>query len=264
LLAISVFGEPELSRDVRVAMDGTANIVMIGNTKLAGMTAQQAGDAIAEQFRAHNLLLRPHVNVLIKDPAPRTISVLGEVQHPGMYPVSGVATLLRVLSMAGGLTSAADPKVTVRHSDGQIDSTLLPIQGSDTAIDTGEDPQVSAGDIVMVRRAGVVYILGEVNRPGGFVMQNGGHITILELLSQAGGANNIAALDNSVLLRKTSTGYSDTKVKLRQIVVGKHPDMDLLANDVIYVPNNKLKSAARGTRDIATAVETASIYAVLR
>lgn len=264
VIDISVFGEPDLSRQVRVAADGTASVVMVGSTKVGGMTAQQAGEVIGQQFVAHNLLVRPQVSVVIKDSSAQSVSVLGEVQRPGTYPVSGVTTLLQVLSLAGGLTSSADPKATVKHRDGQIESVSLPLQGREASLNPKADSQIDPGDVVLVARAGVVYILGEVNRPGGFIMQNGGQITVLELLSQAGGANSIASLDKSALLRKTATGYSDTKIRLRQIVAGKQPDIELRANDVIVVPNNKLKSAARGTKDIATAVETASLYAVFR
>ena len=221
LLDVSVFGEPDLGRQVRVAADGTADIIMVGNTHLAGMTALQAGDAIAQEFRARNLLLRPQVSVIIKESATQSVSVLGEVQHPGMYQITGTPTLLQVLSMAGGLTATADPKATVKHRNGQIESASLPLRETDTSFSIGDDPQVSPGDVIVIARAGVVYILGEVNRPGGFVMQNSGQITILELLSQAGGANRTASLDNSVLLRKTHIAFLIDRVVERHVRNGR-------------------------------------------
>ena len=264
MLDISVFGEPELARQVRVASDGTANIPMVGNIHLAGMATQEAGDAIASKFRSRNLLREPQVNVLIKDSATQGVSVFGEVQHPGVYQIPAARAFLEVLSMAGGLTAAADPNATVKHKNGQTETISVPLRGNDPSVDIGGDRQVYPGDLIFIPRAGVVYILGEVNRPGGFVMQDSGHTTALELLSQAGGANKVASLNNSVLLRKTGNGYSNTKIRLGQIAHGKQSDMELQANDVIFVPNSKLKSAARGTQDIATAAGSASIYAVFR
>ena len=88
LLDVSVFDAPELSLEVRVEANGTIELPLIGPTRVEGMTAQKAGEAIAHALREHHLLLNPQVNVLIQEFATQGASVTGEVQHPGVYPCS--------------------------------------------------------------------------------------------------------------------------------------------------------------------------------
>jgi polysaccharide export outer membrane protein len=124
--------------------------------------------------------------------------------------------------------------------------------------------QVYPGDLILVPRAGIVYVLGEVNRPGGFVMQDSGKITLLQALAQAGGASKSASLSKAVLMRKNAQGYATTKLHVGKIEKGENPDLELHANDILFVPNNRLKNVLSGTQSVASAIGSASIYAVVR
>lgn len=263
VLDISVFDVPELSQQVRVGADGTAQLALIGSTQVAGMTAQQAAETIARALHDRNFLVRPQVNLLIKEPAVQGVSVVGEVQHPGIYSIVGSRTLLDAISLAGGLTNVADTKVTVKHRAQGTANVTVNLRNDDANASLAADVQVFPGDMVVVPRAGVVYVMGDVARPGGFVMQNSGKITLLEAVAQAGSVLPSAAGNQAVLLRKTDDGYTSSKVDINKIARGKEADFPLHANDILFVPNSKLKNAVHNTGLIASAAATASIYAII-
>jgi polysaccharide biosynthesis/export protein len=263
LLEITVFDVPEMTQQVRVGADGKAELQLLGNTTLAGMTAQEAGEMIARELREQKFLLQPQVNVLVKEFASQGVSVMGEVQHPGVYQVLGPRSLLDVISMAGGLTNVADTRVTVKRRSGTEDKLTVKLKTDDPDISLSNNVQVYPGDLVLVPRAGIVYVLGDVNRPGGFVMQDSGKISLLQALAQAGGASKNASLSKAVLLRKGAQGYVTHKLDVGKIERGQGEDLELGANDILFVPGNKFKEVLSSTQGIATSIGSASIYAVV-
>jgi polysaccharide export outer membrane protein len=263
LLHITVFDVPEMTQEVRVGANGKAQLALIGDMTLSGMTGQEAAEAIAGELRNRKLLLRPQVNVLIKEFASQGVSVVGEVQHPGVYPVLGPRTLLDLVSMAGGLTNVADTRITVKRHGGAEEKIMVRLKTDDAETSLANNVQVYPGDLILVPRAGIVYVLGDVNRPGGFVMQDSGKITLLQALAQAGGASKTASLSKAVLMRKNDQGYETTQLHVGRIEHGQDPDMELHANDILFVPNNRLKNILNGTQNVATSIGSASIYAIV-
>jgi polysaccharide export outer membrane protein len=263
LLDISVFDNPELTQQVRVGADGKAQLALIGSTHLAGLTGQEASEMVARELREHNFLLRPQVNVLIKEYSSQGVSVMGEVQHPGVYQVLGPRTLLDVVSMAGGLTTVADTRITVKRRTGTEENVTVKLKNDDAQSSLSNDVQIYPGDLVLVPRAGLVYVLGDVNKPGGFVMQDNGKITLLQALAQAGGASQTAAVNRAVLLRKNGDGYVKNKLQVGRISRGEDGDLELHANDIVFVPNSRLKNAMRTTQSMVETIGSASIYGVV-
>ena len=263
LLHITVFDVPEMTQEVRVGANGKADLALIGATKVAGLTAQEAAEAIARELRYRQLLLRPQVNVLVKEFATQGVSVVGEVQHPGIYQVLGSRSLLDVISMAGGLTNVADTRITIKRRGAGGQKIAVKLKNDDAEASLSSNVQIYPGDLVMVPRAGIVYVLGEVNRPGGFVMQDSGKITVLQALAQAGGASRGASLSKALLLRKNAQGYTTTKLPADKIERGRNPDLELQANDIVFIPNNKLKNILSGTQSVASSIGSASIYAII-
>jgi len=264
LLHITVFDVPEMTQEVRVGADGKAQLALIGDIALAGLTGQEAAETIARELRNKKLLLSPQVNVLVKEFATQGVSVSGEVQHPGVYQVLGSRTLLDLISMAGGLTNVADTRITVQRRDAAEEKITVRLKTDDPETALANNVQVYPGDLILVPRAGIVYVLGDVNRPGGFVMQDSGKITLLQALAQAGGASRTASLGKAVLMRRNTQGYVTTKLHVGRIERGQDPDLELHANDILFVPNNRLKNVLSGTQGVASAIGSASIYAVVR
>ena len=263
LLHITVFDVPEMTQEVRIGAKGEAQISLIGNINLAGLTGEEAAEAIARELRNRKLLLSPQVNVLIKEFASQGVSVIGEVQHPGVYQVLGSRSLLDLISMAGGLTNVADTRITVKRRRGSEQAITVKLKTDDPDTSLNNNVQIYPGDLIVVPRAGIVYVLGDVNRPGGFVMQDSGKITLLQALAQAGGASKNASLSKAVLMSKNAQGYATTKLHVDKIEKGETPDLELHANDILFVPNNRLKNALSGTQSAMSAIGSASIYAVV-
>jgi polysaccharide biosynthesis/export protein len=263
LLRITVFDVPEMEQDVRVGANGKAQLALIGDIALSGLTSQEAAETIASELRNRKLLLRPQVNVLIKEYASQGVSIVGEVQHPGIYQVLGPRSLLDLISMSGGLTNLADTRITVKRRGGAEEKITAKLKTDDAEASLANNVQINPGDLILVPRAGIVYVLGEVNRPGGFAMQDSGTITLLQALAQAGGASRTASLSKAVLMRKNGQGYVTTKLQVGKIERGQAPDLDLHANDILFVPNSRLKSVASGTQSVANSLGSASIYAIV-
>lgn len=263
LLHISVFDVPEMTQDVRVGSNGKAQLALIGDVALAGLTSEEASETIAHELQNRKLLLRPQVNVLVKEFASQGVSIIGEVQHPGIYQVLGSRTLLDVISMAGGLTNVADTRITVKRRGGAEEKLTVRLKTDDPNASLANNVQVNPGDLIVVPRAGIVYVLGDVNRPGGFVMQDSGTITLLQALAQAGGASKTASLNKAVLMRKNAQGYVNTNLQVGKIEHGQAADLELQANDILFVPSNRLKSVLNGTQNVASSIGSASIYAIV-
>jgi polysaccharide biosynthesis/export protein len=265
LLEISVFDVPEMTQQVRVGADGKAELELIGNTAVAGLTAQEAAKAIANELRDKNFLLHPQVNVLVKEFASQGVSVIGEVQHPGVFQVLGPRSLLDVISMAGGLTNVADTRVTVKRRSGGQEKIHVKLKNEDPDASLSNNVEIYPGDLIVVPRAGIVYVMGDVNKPGGFVMQDSGKISLLQALAQAGGPSKTASLSKSVLLRKSAQGqgYVTHTLDVSKIERGQGEDVELGANDILFVPGNKMKAVLNNTQSIATSIGSASIYAVV-
>ena len=264
VLQISVFGVPELSQQLRVANDGKAQLSLLGELGLAGLTEADAAALIAGQLRERNFLLHPRVNVAIKESATQYVSVIGAVQHPGVYPITGARTLLDVLSLAGGLTNTADSKIDIKRHSSAEDTITITLKGSDAGALSSMDALVYPGDSVIVPHAGIVYVLGDVARPGGFVMQDSGKITLLQAMAQAGGPLPTAAANHMVLLHAQNDGsYAVAKkLDLGKIARSGEGDLELHANDILFVPNSRLKSAFRTSGSIAATASTLSTVAI--
>jgi len=263
LLEITVFDAPELTQQVRVGADGNVQLALIGDIKLTGLTGQEAAGAIASKFRARKLLIHPQVNVLIKESGSQGVSVMGEVQHPGIYQILGARSLLDVVSMAGGLTNVADTRITIKHRTGSEENVTVKLKNDDPHTSLLNDIQVFPGDLVLVPRAGIVYVLGDVSKPGGFVMQDNGKMTLLQALAQAGGATQTASVNRAVLLRKSDNGYVTNKLQVGKISRGQDADIELHANDIVFLPNSRLKNALKETQSMAQTIGSASIYAIV-
>jgi polysaccharide export outer membrane protein len=258
LLNVTVFDVPELAQTVRVSDQGDATFQLIGSLHLAGLTTDDARTLIAQELKDGNLILHPQVSVLISEYSTQGVSVVGEVQKPGVYPVLGSRTLLDIISEAGGTTPAAGPDVTVKHPGGDTVSFRL-TKNAQASLAT--DIELLPGDKVIVPRAGLIYVLGEVGRPGGFLMENDGKMSILQAVAMAGGTNRTAYMNHTRLIRKTATGYEEIPIPLKTLLQSNGGDMQLQAEDILYVPTNVAKAALyRTTPSLVNAASSAAIY----
>jgi polysaccharide export outer membrane protein len=261
LLTVTVFNIPELLQTVRVSEAGDAVLSLIGSMHLAEMTVAEAQVAVENEYRDRKFLLNPHVSILVTEYATEGVSVLGEVTKPGVYPLLGPHTLLDIISAAGGLTGLAGGIVSIRRRNGA--EQVIQLDANDPQKALAQDAELQPADIVVVARAAMVYVVGDVGKPGGFPMQNNGRLTVLQAVALASGVNKTAALSHAKVIHKGPSGYREADIHLAQLLQGKAPDMELTAEDILFVPNSKLKSAvAGGFTSAVQAATTAAIYTI--
>jgi polysaccharide biosynthesis/export protein len=259
LLHVSVFREPDLEQHMRVKDSGEIELALIGAIQVAGKTPDDAARAIEQAYFRGHFLNHPQVSVLIEEYATQGVSVLGQVTKPGTVPLTTPRSLLDVLSLAGGLTEVADRHITIQRADKSGNVTaFLP---NDPDASTRDSVMVYPGDTVIVPKAGLVYVLGDVARPGGYVMQDDSKLTVLQAVAMAAGANKTAKEGTTRLIRRVNGRYQEQIIPLRDIERGKHPDMQLEADDVLYVPFSMTKNVVLGASGIVSSTSSAAIYA---
>jgi polysaccharide biosynthesis/export protein len=262
LVSINVFDTPEMTQEVRVSDAGTVRLQLIGDIKIGGQTPAAAGKTIEDALISHQIMKAPQVSVRVKDYVTQDVSVLGQVKNPGPYQITTPQTVLRVIALAGGLSEDADRKITIqRHNqtDQKVDYYLA--NNADQAVQTAV--LVNPGDTVIVPRAPIVYILGDVGRPGGYaIATNDSKLTMLQLVAMAGSTNKTAK-SNLKLIRKDSDGQQkEIPVQLAAIQKGKQPDIPLQQGDIVYVPFSWMKNTAMTASNIAASTSSAAIYAI--
>jgi len=263
LLKVSVLGVPESDQEVRVGADGNIFLNFIGAVNVAGQTTEQAQVIIAKKLVTGGFFKDPQVSVFAKEYATQGVSILGEVQKPGVYPMLGGRTLFDVLSLAGGTTSKAGKLVSITHRDTPQKPTTVTMS-NDATESVHSNVDVFPGDTIVVSRAGVVYVSGDVKKPSGVVMENGSEMTVLQAIAMAEGVGPDAALNKSKLIRRTPNGPpQEIPLRLKDMFASKAPDVRLQAEDIVFVPNSAAKSA--GKRSLDAIISTATgliIYGV--
>jgi polysaccharide biosynthesis/export protein len=263
LLDLSVYDVPELVLKVRVDVNGCVSLAFLGDVKLAGMTVGNAQRLIAHELIQRQLVKDPQVSIFIEQFATQGITVYGEVNTPGIYPLMGPHHLYDVISAAGGLTLKSGRTVTILHF-GQSDHpevvVLANINPTENPLEHTNVP-IYPGDTVIVSKAGMVYVLGEVNKPGAFLMEDNTSISVLKATAMAGGTTRLASLKGSLILRKSPAGTTQTRIPLDKIYHGKAQDLQLHAEDIVFVPLSNARNY--GAMGLQGAIQAAvySIYA---
>ena len=258
-LEITVYGAPDLSEHTRVSADGNISMPLIDYVRIAGLSSSEAEGAIEAKLRQNHVVNDPQVSVYVKEYSSSGISVTGEVAKPGFYSALGPHRLFDVLQAAGGPTDKAANKVLISHR-GQEDATTVYIS-KDSAEIAASNVELQPGDTVVVPKAGIVYVLGEVNRPGGYVLNSTGGITVLQVVAAAGGPTHLASAGKTRLLRRSENGFQEQGVDLKKLLRGKSQDVSVRDQDILFVPSSGVKTALNASSLVAT-VGAAAIYHV--
>jgi polysaccharide export outer membrane protein len=229
---------------------------LIGAVHVAGLTAEQAEQLIATRLRDGELVRDPQVFVFQKEFAAGGIAVMGEVQKPGVYTLMGDRRLLEAISAAGGPTTRAGRAVTITHSSEPNKPTIVDLNYFDPSQSPAANVEVFPGDTVIVSRAGVVYVVGAVAKPAGFVMENNEKLTVLQVVALAGGTLRTSSLKGTKILRSTADGMQEIPIPLNKILEAKARDPYLEAQDILFIPNSAGKQAAITAAQAAVAVAT--------
>ena len=280
VLDVYVYDVPELSREFVVSAVGTITVPLLPKPlQAAGLSPEQLARSLEAEFRQKGRLSRPQITVAVKQSRRSLVTVEGAVKSPQAVPLIGRSRLIAVLSQCGGRADDAGSTITVTR--GELALHDLGLEGASTSptatvefknlVDVN-DPMskfdVWPGDRVSVERAGLFYVLGQVNRPGGYNLKSAQEqLTVLQALAIAGDFTPIAKSDQAMIIRKNPTapnGRIEIALNVKDIIYGRSPDSVLQANDILYVPVSGSKKAMRTAAVIGTtmvsAVGTAAIY----
>lgn len=300
LLDITVFEAPEMNRSLRVSANGDISLQLLGTVRAAGLTPGQLELVLQEQLR-RTYMKDPHVGVFVRELQSHAISVVGAVKMPGVFQIRGSKTVLELLSMAQGLADDAGDTVVIMRGtkpvrmeapgpaknepaaismksgeSGKSDLASMPAQtGKGEIVEINlkrllesDDPAlniaVHPGDIVKVPRAGIVYVVGGVMKPGGFVLKTNENISVLQALALAEGLTRTSAKSQARIIRtdQETNKRSEIPLNLGKILASKAPDPVLQTKDIVYVPDSVAKSAFY--RGAQAAVSTATGVAIYR
>lgn len=264
LLRVKMFEDPDLSGQFRVDSSGDIALPLLGRVHVAGQTADHVGTMIAKRYVKAGILQPEgsYATVSILEYATQGITVNGEVKKPGVYPALGVRMLNEVIASAGGELPVAASKVIITHQGDSGDPTTVTYNPF-AAHPKIPHVQIFPGDTITVPKAGIVYVVGDVKRPGGFVLNGRQSLTIEEAMALAGGTANAAALKRVQLVRTLQNGRKEAvTVSLKKIFKGKAPDVALKDGDVIYVPTSTGKLVTE--RALTSAIGIGTQVAIYR
>lgn len=263
LIELSVYDVPELNTKTRVSDSGDINLPLVNYVHVDGLTIDEAAQAIEKRLEQGGFVRNPHVQIFVDEYASNGASVLGEVMKPGVYPVMGEQNLFSIISAAGGLSDRAGKSITITHRDHPENPVSVTITHN---LEDHPDSNVAvfAGDTIMVRRADVIYVVGEVGHPSGFLMDNNNRLTVLQAIALAGGTAQYAKLSEVRILRKGPTGMDEVPVPLKKILQAKASDVPLQAEDILFVPTSSRKMLAGKTAEAAMQMATAASIVAIR
>jgi polysaccharide biosynthesis/export protein len=255
LIEISVYGVPDLATRARISGSGDIYLPLIDYVHVADLTTDEAQELIQKRLEDGGFVRSPHVSIFVTESASQAITLLGEVNHPGAYPAIGERRLFDLISAAGGLTDKAGHNVTIEHRGNPGQKVELQIS-SNLAENTQDNVDVFPGDTIIVSRAGIVYVVGDVTRPSGFLIEDS-TLSVLKALALAGGSTRTSALSKTRILRQTPNGVEEIPINLKKVLYAKAPDMPLVKGDVLFIPGSSSKAAAYATAQAALSVSTA-------
>jgi polysaccharide export outer membrane protein len=259
-LAIRIVNMEETpTAPMRIDPAGNIDLPLIGPVHAAGLTISELRTQIKEKYRKY--VLDPVVNITVVEFHSQPVTVVGSVNLPGVHQIEGPKRLLEVISIAGGLKEEAGSKVTITR---ELSSGPLPLPDARTDVGgrftigevdlsgliSASNPSrniiIKPHDVVSVPAADLIYVLGEVKKPGGFTLHKHANIFALEALAMADGLEKTARPKHARILRVVGDGKNRTVINtdLSRIMDGKSPDVPLQANDILLIPNNIPHAAA--------------------
>lgn len=273
LISVSVYDAPEFSRAVRVGADGQIRFPML-KTKInaQGELPSALEESIARALAAENLIVNPFVTVEVVEYASRPINVTGAVKKPLTFQAAGPVTLLDAIAKAEGLSPEAGPEILVSMPAADASKPYarsvqrIPVKELMEAGNPKLNLALEGGEEIRVPDVGRVFVLGNVHKPGAYSVQEASETTVLKMLALSEGLMPFAAKQAYIYRRSGGVGpKAEIPIELKKIMDRKSPDVPLMANDILYVPDN----AGRRTATLAieralsfgtTAGATALIY----
>jgi polysaccharide export outer membrane protein len=269
---------PEIpDKPIRIEADGSIHLPLVGKIQAGGLTTWSLEGELAHILKEY--VQEPEVSVELVEQRSQPVSVLGAVKTPGTYQLHGARTLIEALSLAGGVDADAGYLLRIAR---RVSEGPLPVPGAKPdfsgefivaelnleRVMDGKYAQSSLPikpyDVITVSRAKMVYVIGEVKKPGGFVLRETEHMSVLQALAMAEGLNQTAGKKGARILRSETDGdgHEDIPINLNDILSGKIKDAPLSPGDILFIPNSAAKSAT--LRSIEAAIQMATGLVIWR
>jgi polysaccharide export outer membrane protein len=262
LITVRVFAADDIpDKPVQIDNDGSVTLPMIGTMHAAGLTVEQLQANLVTAYKKY--FKDPQVTVQVNEFHSQPVSVAGNVTTPGVVQLKGNRNLMEVIGQAGGLRADAGDTVLITRN---LSEGPIPVQGAFTdptgkysiahidirSVMSGKDPEgnilIKPHDVITVNRARMVYVLGNVTRPGGYVMSENETMSVTQAVALAGGWDKTAALSAAKILRADGGAQREQiPLNVKKVMENKAPDVQLKPDDIVYVPNSMGKQlGARG------------------
>jgi polysaccharide export outer membrane protein len=260
-----------------VGLDGSIDFQYAGKLHADGLTTDQ----LARQIEASldRIVQNPKVTVEVSEYGSQPVSVLGAVNHPGVLQLRGRKNLIEVLSMAEGLKTEAGNVIKITRpkssgliplsnakedATGQFSNAEVSIKGLMDAALPEANIQVRPHDVITVPRAELIYVLGNVHKPGGFALSERESITVLQAISMAEGVEPGAVTQNARILRASgapgTSERTEVVIDVKKMLANKAPDQPLRPNDILFIPNSSSRSV--GIRALEAGVTMATGFVI--
>jgi polysaccharide biosynthesis/export protein len=261
IVEVQVFDAPEYSISMPVSPAGEIAIPYAGLFHIEGMTSVEAAKAITQLFVEQQILRDPRVIVTTQQ-FGYSVTVMGEVRSPGIYPLAGRKRLVDMLTEAGGVTDRAGHVIEIFAAGSMKDpQTVLwdpTLRENDNA-----ELQLKTGETVLVSRCGVVYVGGNVGRPGAYPLCDSNHTTLSEVIALAQGARPSSWTQRTLLLRTSGSGTRVVQtVKLEDVLRGRKMDITMQPDDILFIPPSALKAASKVALTAAVGFATQAYFYV--
>lgn len=237
VIDLKVFQDPSLNTRAVIGDDGKVNVPLLGKIEVAGLTATQVEVRVKALLEAR-YITKADVTVQVVEYGNRPISVIGAVTRPGRINVTGNITLIQAITQAGGLAQGYGKTLYVLRTGANGLTEQIAIDIEDLMVNGNPDLNLplAPNDVVNipVDQPLIIYVLGEVMRPGTVQFRRSQPATLLQALAGAGGPTDRAS--RHVVLKRWTNGVEKTEdIDFRKIISGRKSDVQLMDNDTIYV-----------------------------
>ena len=272
LIVIRALEADEINeKPVRIDMTGNIRLPLVGRVHAAGLTIEQFEGEVSQRLSTY--IKQPQVSVSVTEFRSQPVSIIGSVSNPGVHQLQGRKTLVEMISMAGGVKEEAGPFIKISRQlkwgriplpnavddpTGQVSVAQVSLKDILEARDPTENILIRPEDVITVPRAQMVYLIGEVQKPGGYILRERQSVSVLQALSVAGGMSRNAGPKNARILRVVAGNSERTEIPidLKKVLTGHGSDVALQPDDILFVPNNVSRNVVIRSMEAALTVGT--------
>ncbi len=241
VIVVRLYGMTDYSPLVRVSLDGTVQLPLIGLVRVDGLSLHQAEDLIAGRLSDGGMYRNPQVSIQLMESPNEIVTVTGELH--GVFPVAGGKRLLDVLAVAGGLPATASHMIVIHRPS--VPEPIVIDLGTDPARSNHANVPIFPRDTIVVSKVGVIYVLGAFKTQGAVPMVQNSPLTLMQLAALGGGPGFEGQFDDLRLIRTTGSERTVVRVNIKKVMRGEAPDPVLQADDIIFLPTNAMKAAIK-------------------